>query len=393
MNDVIVIPVVYSRLAKVLGTDIEADRVGEILSSLGLETVPSDTGWQVQIPSFRFDIDVEDALVEEVARIFGYDEIPEKTAIAETPLARATETTIDLDLIANTLVARDYQEVITYSFIDEKLNTLIAGSSSELVLSNPISTEMSVMRSSIWPGIIAAAAANVARQQDRVRLFEIGTTFHGTLDKPVETIRVAGLALGGVVPEQWGSGAQAIDFFDIKSDVVALLGMTGANSKFYFVAVEHPVLQPGQAANIVRDDAVVGVVGKLHPEVARVFDLDKDVLVFELDAGKSFASTVPAATSVSKFPTIRRDIAVIVDDKYTATDLLSSIESAAPKLIKSVRIFDVYRGPGIEAGLKSVALSLILQETSRTLTDEDADATMAVVVRRLQQDFAAVLRD
>lgn len=382
-----------TRLAKVLGTDIDADRVSEILSGLGLETRANDVGWEVKIPSFRFDIDVEDALVEEVARIHGYDEIPEKTAIAETPLARASETTIDLDLIANTLVARDYQEIITYSFIDEKLNTLINGASSELVLSNPISTEMSVMRSSIWPGMIAAAAANVARQQDRVRLFEIGTTFHGTLDKPVEIVRVAGLALGSAVPEQWGSSAQAVDFFDIKSDVVALLGMTGTNSKFDFVAVEQPVLQPGQAANIVRDNAVVGVVGKLHPEVARAFDLDRDVLVFELDAGQSFASTVPTATSVSKFPTIRRDIAVVVDDKFTAADLLAAIESAAPELIKSVRIFDVYRGPGIEAGLKSVALGLILQETSRTLTDEDADATMAVVVGKLQQDFAAVLRD
>jgi phenylalanyl-tRNA synthetase beta chain len=382
-----------SRLAKVLGTEIEASRASEILSGLGLEIEASDSGWQVQIPSFRFDIDVEDALVEEVARIYGYDEIPEQTAIAETPLATATETTIDLDLIANTLVARDYQEVITYSFIDEKMNTLIAGEPSELVLSNPISTEMSVMRSSIWPGLIEAAAANVARQQDRVRLFEIGKTFHGKLDAPVEIVRVAGLALGGVVPEQWGSSAQAVDFFDIKSDLIALLGMTGISSEFNFVATEHPALQPGQAANIVRDDAVVGVIGKLHPEVARAFDLNKDVLVFELDAGKSFASTVPNATSVSKFPTIRRDIAVVVDDKITAADLLGAIESAAPELVKSVRIFDVYRGPGIEAGLKSVALGLILQETSRTLTDVDADATMAVVVRKLQQDFAAVLRD
>jgi phenylalanyl-tRNA synthetase beta chain len=382
-----------SRLAQVLGTEIGANRVGEILSGLGLENEANDAGWQVQIPSFRFDIDVEDALVEEVARIYGYDEIPEQTAIAETPLARAPETNIDLDLIASTLVARDYQEVITYNFVDEKMNTLVAGQQSELVLSNPISTEMSVMRSSIWPGIIEAAAANVARQQDRVRLFEIGTTFQGTPDKPVETVCVAGLALGGVHPEQWASSAQAVDFFDIKSDLMALLGMTGANTQFNFVATEHPALQPGQAANIVRDDVLVGVIGKLHPEVGRAFNLDKDVLVFELDAGKSFASTVPQATAVSKFPTIRRDIAIVVDDKISVADLLSAIELAAPELIQSVRIFDVYRGPGIEAGLKSIALGLILQETSRTLTDVDADAAMAVVVRKLQQDFAAVLRD
>jgi len=382
-----------SRLLKILGTEIAADRVSEILSGLGLEAEAGDTGWEVRIPSYRFDIDVEDALVEEVARIYGYNEIAEKTAIAATPLAVVTETTIDLNLVANTLVARDYQEVITYSFIAEKTNTLIAGEPSELVLSNPISTEMSVMRSSIWPGIIEAAAANVARQQDRVRLFEIGKTFHGTLAEPVEVMRVAALVLGGVVSEQWGSTVQAVDFFDIKSDVVALLGMTGSNSAFSFVATEHPALQPGQAANIVRDGVTTGIIGKLHPAVASAFNLHKDALVFELDACKSFASTVPHAETVSKFPTIRRDIAVVVDNKITAAELLAAIESAAPELVQSVRIFDVYRGPGIEAGLKSVALGLILQETSRTLTDEDADATMAVVISKLQQDFAAVLRD
>ena len=382
-----------SRLKKILGTEIAGHRVSEILNALGLVASDHAKGWSVIIPSYRFDIDVEDALVEEVARIFGYDEIPEVTAIAETPLATATETKIDLELVANTLVARDYQEVITYSFVDQEINTRIAGTKSKLVLSNPISSEMSVMRSSIWPGLLAAASSNVARQQERVRIFEIGKTFHGALKAPEEVMRVAGLAYGDTVPEQWGNQAQVVDFFDIKSDVVALLNMVGPASKFDFIAAEHPALQPGQAAEILRNNVVVGVIGKLHPSVAKTFDLDKGVLVFELNTELVFATTVPVASNVSKFPMIRRDIAVVVDDIISVADLVAAVESAAPDLIQYVKIFDVYKGPGIEAGRKSVALGLILQETSRTLTDDDADAAKSAAVRKLQQEFAAVLRE
>ncbi len=257
------------RLLRILGTEIDPDRVTEILTALGFETKPDATGWDVKIPSYRFDIDVEDALVEEVARIYGYDEIPEATAIAETPLARANESRIELDLVASVLVARDYQEVITYSFIDTETNSQITGESSELILSNPISSEMSVMRGSVWPGLLGAASANISRQQDRVRFFEIGKTFHGSLKDPLEVVRLAGLIAGDVVAEQWGSPSQVVDFFDIKSDVVALLGMTGCTHEFVFVAAEHPALQPGQTANVLRGSEVVGVVGKLHPVIAR----------------------------------------------------------------------------------------------------------------------------
>jgi phenylalanyl-tRNA synthetase beta chain len=382
-----------TRLARVLGMEIAGDRVSQILTDLGLKTHENDAGWEVEIPSYRFDIDVEDALVEEVARIFGYDEVPETTAISETPLATAKESEIDLNQVANSLVARDYQEVITYSFIDEVTNTLVNGKKSDLVLSNPISSEMSVMRSSIWPGLIAAASANTARQQERVRLFEIGKTFHGSVDAPVEVVRVAGIAVGDVAHEQWGQSSQAVDFFDIKSDLMAILCMAGNAAEYKFVPGEHPILQPGQTAKILRNDAPLGLLGKLHPAVAKQLSLDKGALLFELDAEKSFTTEVPVAKIVSKYPTIRRDIAVVVSDGVTAAELQKAVESAAPELVTSVRVFDVYRGPGIEQGLKSVALGLILQETSRTLTDDDADAVMAAVLRNLEQEFAAVLRD
>jgi len=382
-----------SRLKKVLGTKIDSNRVGEILINLGFVTTDHAAGWSVEIPSFRFDIDVEDSLVEEVARIFGYDEIPEITEITATPLATADESRIDLDLVANTLVARDYQEVITYSFIDEEINERVTGVASELVLSNPMSSEMSVMRGSVWPGLLAAAASNVARQQERVRIFEIGKTFHGTVNAPEEVMRVAGLAYGDAAREQWGQTAQAVDFFDIKSDVSALLKLRNPMSSYRFVADDHPALQSGQAAKIFRGNDVVGVIGKIHPDITKLFDLDKGAIVFEMDSVHAFTTAVPTATEISKFPMIRRDIAVIVDDSVSAASLVAAVESTASDLIRNVRIFDVYRGPGIEAGRKSVALGLILQETSRTLTDDDADAAKSAAVRKLQQEFAAVLRD
>ena len=382
-----------SRLARILGAEIPADRVTQILTGLGLDAVADDDGWTVRIPSYRFDIDVEDALVEEVARIYGYDEIPEITATGDTPLAYAPEAVVDLEAVANTLVARDYQEVISYSFVERKIDEQISGKENQLALSNPISSEMSVMRSSIFPGLLEAAASNVARQQGRVRFFEIGKTFHGTLDAPVEVVRVSGIVTGDRVDKQWGSSAQAVDFFDIKSDVEVLLNMSGVPEAFSFEAAEHVALQPGQAASIHRNGEQVGIVGTVHPTIAKQFDLDKGALVFELDADKTFVARVPVAETISKFPSIRRDIAVLVDDKVTAGALIGAVENAAPAIVRNVRIFDVYKGPGIEAGLKSVALGLILQETSRTLTDEDADTVMSSILSKLQQDFGAELRD
>jgi len=381
------------RLRRVLGADIPASKVTSILDALGFEEEERSDDWSVIPPSYRFDIAMEDDLVEEVARIYGYERIPEATATAELPLMPVSEKHVDLDRVANTLVDRDYQEIITYSFVDPALDEVVTGVRSEIALANPISTEMAVMRGSLWSGMLSIAAANVARQQDRVRLFEIGRSYHGSVTKPVEVVRVAGLALGAAQPEQWGAKSQPVDFFDVKADIQALLNLTGDAGAFEFVAAQNAALQPGQAAHILRSGELVGVAGKLHPVVARRFDLKKDVIVFELDAEKSFAARVPAAETVSRFPSIRRDIAIVVDDEVTGAELARTIEAAVPGLIRRVTIFDVYRGPGIEAGRKSVALGLILQETSRTLTDEDADAATDAAVQKLHQEFAAILRD
>jgi len=382
-----------SRLEILLGVKIADETVTDILQRLGLAVAATDEGWSVTAPSFRFDIAVEVDLIEEIARIYGYDAIPETTAIAETPLEPVTESQIELEQVAATLVARDYQEIVGYSFVDAKSNSALSGVESELVLSNPISSEMSVMCSSLLPGMLTAAAANASRQQDRIRLFEFGKSFHGTLADHNEVVRIAGLAMGSTLPEQWGAKAQSVDFFDIKSDVSALLRLASDASNIKFVAAEHPALQPGQTANILRDESLIGTVGKLHPRHAKAFDIKRDVFVFELDAMVALGSAAPEAAPISKYPSIRRDIAVIVDDKISSDELVNAVASAAPDLISIVRIFDIYKGPGIEDGLKSVALGLILQETSRTLTDDDADAVMTAAVRKLEEKFAAELRD
>ena len=381
------------RLTRLLGLDVDDAEVEQILTGLTMKVESIEGGWIVTAPSHRFDIAIEADLIEEIARIHGYDSIPETTAYSQAPLETVTESRVDIELAAATLIARDYQEVVTYSFIDAAANTAFTGSESQLVLSNPISSEMSVMRASLWPGLVAAAAANNARQQDRVRLFEASKSFHGKLGEHTEVIRIAGLASGPVRPEQWGSATEGVDFYDVKSDIEALLLLTSRVGECHFRAAKHPAMQPGQTAEIVRNDEVIGVIGKLHPRLAKSYDLKRAVFLFELDAAKTLSTSAPIAASISKYPAIRRDIAVIVDDKISADEIVNAAEVVSPKLIQSVRIFDIYKGAGIEAGRKSVAIGLILQETSRTLTDDDADLVMAAVVKKLEDQFAAVLRD
>jgi len=380
-------------LARLLGLEIDDGEVVRILESLQLQVDPVDEGWRVTPPSHRFDIEIEADLIEEVARIHGYDSIPETTAYAQSPLLTVTESCIELERAAETLIARDYQEVVTYSFVDPEANKAFTGTDSELVLSNPISSEMSVMRGTLWAGMVAAAAANVARQQDRVRIFEASKSFHGTVREPIEVLRIAALVTGPVVPEQWGSKTENADLFDIKADVEALLLLAADPSEIDFSPIAHAALQAGQAAEITRNGEPIGVVGRLHPSLAKGYDLKRPVFLFELDATKTLASKAPSAQLISKFPAIRRDLAVIVDNSVSADDLVAAVAASSPSLIQEVRIFDVYTGSGIEAGRKSVAISLILQETSRTLTDDDADVVIAATISKLKDKFAAELRD
>ncbi|MBT8096162.1 MAG: phenylalanine--tRNA ligase subunit beta [Woeseia sp.] len=381
------------RLHKLLGVTIADDTVTRNLQGLQFDVDVTDDGWRATPPSFRFDIVIEEDLVEEVARVYGYDQIDENTAVSETPLEPVAENEIPVNRIAEILLGRDFQEVITWSFVDAESDQALTGVKSPLVLSNPISTDLSVMRGTLWTGLLHAARSNLARQQERVRLFEIGKSYHGSLDEPREVLRVSAIVVGSALPEQWGTKTQAADFFDLKGDLEALIGITGDAADFEFVATENVALQPGQAAAILRGGKQLGLIGKLHPAVARKLDFKKDAFLFELDADEFLQTSLPAAEAVSRFPAIRRDLAIVVGEAVSVAQIRAAVEEAAPGLVREVTVFDVYRGAGIEAGLKSIAFGLILQETSRTLTDADADAATHAAIKKLQQKYGAELRD
>jgi phenylalanyl-tRNA synthetase beta chain len=264
-----------------------------------------------------------------------------------------------------------------------------------LSLANPISADLATMRASLWPGLVAALAANQRRQQSRVRLFEIGRKFcvtdgQGTLDEvPV----IAGIAAGPALPEQWGAARTPVDFFDVKSDVDALLRATGATDEFRFVPGQHPALHPGQTAEIRRGERHVGWVGRLHPELERQLDLTYSAVVFELEIEAALRAEVPHYRDVSRFPAVRRDLALVVAESVPVQSLLDCVQNAAGAVLRDTIVFDIYRGAGIETGSKSVAIGLNLQDVSRTLTDEETDAIVARVVADLERECSAAIRD
>jgi phenylalanyl-tRNA synthetase beta chain len=380
----------HSRIEKVLGVAIAPDLVADLMQRLGM-TLEAEAGeWLVTPPSWRFDIRIEEDLIEEVARLFGFDNIPEQQAKISQFLAPWSETRVRNERAADLLVDRGYQEAITYTFTDAQWQGILSPEE-PLALSNPISAELGVMRLSLWPGLLQAARDNQRRQQQRVRLFEIGRRFAARDGSEAEMI--AGVVTGSAVPEQWGLETQRVDFFDVKADVEALLALTGEPAKFTFTPERHPALHPGQSARIRRAGHPVGWIGALHPEHASRMDLTYPVFVFELDTQSALSAQLPEYREISKYPAIRRDIAVIVDEATAADPLIASVRDSGGALLKGVSVLSVYQGRQIEKGKKSIALGLQLQDTSRTLTDQEADAIVARVVEQLANRHGAAIRD
>jgi len=381
------------RLARVLGVGLEDGEVRGILERLGNTVTPVEAGWEVTPPSFRFDIAIEEDLIEEVARVHGYDEIPEIRTSGALGLPAVTETAVDRERVRSAMVDRGYHEAITYSFVDPRRQQEIMGESGVLTLANPISSELSVMRSSLLPGLLEAVARNVSRQRARVRLFEIGVCFSGVEGSVVETRRLAAVACGSVLPEQWGVDERPADFFDMKSDLEAALALSGDAAALRMEPAAHPAMHPGQCAAVLRGGERLGHMGRLHPALAARLDLPESAVLFELDFPGAFAANVPVSAPISRYPSVRRDIAVLVADQVAVGAMAAALGGVGEGPLREVRVFDVYRGKGIEEGLKSVALGLILQETSRTLTDDEADAAVRSAVQILERDFGARLRD
>jgi phenylalanyl-tRNA synthetase beta chain len=381
-----------TRLAQVLGIDPPTDAVTGMLARLGFAPTLEAGGWRISPPSWRFDIEREVDLIEEVARIHGYDRIPATPLVAPLRLGLAAEGLAGHAALRAALAGRGYREVITYSFTDAALNARLSGHAG-LPLRNPIASDLGVMRSSLWPGLLTALKHNATRQQQRVRIFEVGRCYHGTGAEVAEQSVCAGLAWGSALPEQWGTrGADAADFFDVKGDVMALLGPVATTVQL--VPEAHPALHPGQSARIVdAGGSGIGWLGTLHPVIASELDLPVLPVLFELDTDLARRRTLPRYTPVSRFPGVRRDLALLVAAEVPVSALVETIRSAAGTALRDVVVFDVYTGDRIETGCKSVALGLILQDTSRTLTDADVEQIVSGVVQGLARDRNARIRE
>ena len=388
------IPLRIARIGRLLGADIPRPQALNILTRLGMEVKEENDCWLVTPPSFRFDIRIEADLIEELARIHGYSRLPSHRPSTPAIMRRRSEARIETSRIRQRLVERGYQEAITYSFVDPRLQQLLDPEHAPLALANPISSDMAVMRTSLWPGLMQALLYNLNRQQERIRLFEIGTRFRQVGKQVREETVVAGIVAGNREPEQWAESKRDADFFDVKKDVEALLAMTGRGEAYQFSAVQHAALHPGQAAVISgHGEREAGIMGVLHPQVYKDINISKLPILFELMVEEINQAQLPRFREASKFPAIRRDLAIVVDEAISCAAVQRGIREAAGELLGEVRLFDLYKGKGIDSGKKSLALGLTLQDSSRTLTDGDVDLVMERVMTRLRDDFGATLRD
>ena len=381
------------RLARVLGMHVADAEVARILRALGMDVDVRADGWSVIAPSSRFDIAIEEDLIEEIARIHGYDAIPTAMPSGEIRIASASETRVSDADIRRQLAARDYREAINYAFVDAGLLAQWSLDAGAVALANPLSSDLGVMRTSLLPGLVQALRHNMARQQSRVRLFELGRVFalqEGAA--PRETQRVAAVCCGNVSTEQWGEAARPLDFYDLKADLESLAALGGQDSGLRFLPASEPWLHPGRSAEIWRGELRLGWIGHLHPRLLKALDLDTEVLAFELDIEPLAARAIPAAATLSRYPLVRRDLALVVPDAIPWATVETTLKSALGSLLREVRLFDVYRGAGLDPDTRSVAMGLILQDVSRTLTDHDADGVVAAAVAALGRECGAVLR-
>jgi phenylalanyl-tRNA synthetase beta chain len=384
-----------ARLRRLLGVEFPGARVLGALEGLGMQVTNTDSGWRVTPPAHRFDIGIEADLIEEVARIVGFEAIPETDAAVAQSFRRLPEERAAEGVLLEALAARGYQEAITLAFVDPALQSRLFPEQPGLTLANPIASDLGVMRVSLWPGLLRAALENQRRQQDRVRLFEHGTRFipQGAQTREVDSL--AGIACGARLPEQWGVGKEArgpADFYDVKNDVMGLLTATGEGAAFSFEAAAHPALHPGRCARVLRRGEPVGWLGELHPALLKSMDFTYVPVLFELDLAGLVVHPV-RYQEISRYPQVRRDLAVVLDEAVTLSALTERVTLAASSLLRELRVFDVYRGPGLEQGRKSIALGLIFQDISRTLTDDDVDRLMASVVADLRESLNARIRE
>ncbi|MBI3140920.1 MAG: phenylalanine--tRNA ligase subunit beta [Rhodocyclales bacterium] len=381
------------RAEKILGIRLGAEVAERLFRGLDFRFVRDGDGFTVTPPSHRFDIAIEEDLVEELARVHGYDNIPARLPQGRLAILPQKEEARSLWRVRRLLAARDYQEVVNYAFVDAVWEADFCANADPVVLANPIASQMGVMRSSLIGGMAANLASNLKRRVERVRVFETGRCFlrdrqGGEVPGFLQPRRIAALAAGPATPEQWGAATRRVDFFDVKADVEALLAPRAAR----FERLDHPALHPGRAASVSVEDRVVGLVGELHPRWAQKYELGAAPVVFELDLDAVLRQPLPQYEEVSRLPAVVRDLALVVAQNLPAQALLDELRRAAPAVVREVALFDLYHGKGIEADKKSLAFRVVMQDTEKTLSDGEVDAALATMIEAAVQRYAAKLR-
>ena len=380
------------KIEKTLGIVLADEYIIYIFQRLGMAIHSHADGWEVVPPGFRFDIAIEADLIEEIARIYGYNNLPRTSLLMRSELSSATESLLDIDRVKDLLVDRGYQEAITYSFVDEEIQKIVMPDDEPIRLKNPISSEMAVMRTTLWCGLLKAALYNTNRQQSRVRLFESGLRFVQQNGQTHQQKMLAGLVLGAAYSEQWSETSRRVDFYDVKADIQALFTLTGCEVDFH--SATHASLHPGQSAEILSADGQkIGWLGMLHPNLEKQLGFDTQVFLFELDQNVMLNKRISAFKSLSKYPSVTRDLALIVNEEVSASEIINCIKKSGETALQDVIIFDVYRGKGIEEGKKSIALSLVIQDDMQTLTDSEVDAIVSRLLLLLANEKNAKLRD
>ena len=385
-----------ARLAQQLGLTIAADEVDDILSRLGLSLVKRSSNSATWLaPSWRFDLTIEQDLVEEVARIYGYNNLPTSTPTMALDLQPNPESQQQPGVFRSQLISRGYQEVITYSFVDPEVQALVDPGVTPVSLANPISADMAVMRTNLWSGLLSTASYNLNRQQSRIRIFEMGQCFVPSEEGDLglsQNMMLAGLICGSRAPVGWTSTKDKVDFYDIKGDLEAVFAQTGLAAEFSFTADEHPALHPGQAASICRNGQKIGWIGQLHPKIQKRLGISTEAYLFQVDFSKIEDVRIPSFQEVSKFPEVKRDLAFLVDTSVPAQHLVNSAREAAGKHLIDLKLFDVYQSKDVDSKGKSIALGLTFQDDSRTLTDEEINHAIDSVVSHLAEICGAELR-
>ncbi|MBT9539887.1 phenylalanine--tRNA ligase subunit beta [Thiobacillus sp.] len=373
-----------ARLKRVVGIEMDADQVERGLLALGAQVERQADQFVVTPPSFRFDLTIEEDLIEEAVRLYGYDNIPAQPPAAPSRMLPQDETVLADDVIRQKMVDLDYQEVITYSFVDPAWESALDADARPLVLANPIASQLSAMRTTLWGGMLETLRHNLNRQQERVRIFEMGRVYASLAEQPM---KLGGLAYGDVQPEQWGAAARRTDFFDIKGDLERLFGHALDTRRG-----THPALHPGQSAELWIDGKAVGWLGTLHPRLVQTFDLPGAPVLFEIDSAVLARRSVPRHASLSRFPLVRRDLAFVLDVNTPAGVLLSALREAALPQVQSIEVFDDYRGKGVPENQKSLAIRVVMQDTQRTLTDQEVDDAVQKLVDTALNQCNASLR-